>query len=89
MRDVVILFALLMEEKLGANDHKRHWSSFTVEYLLRRLRQEVGELERAVSEGQSPPDIGREAADVANFAMMVADLAGGLPRIVSGQEESS
>ncbi len=79
VRREVQAFALLMEERLAANDHKSHWSGCTINYLLQRLCDESIELERAhMEDATNGARIAHEAADVANFAMMVADVAGGL-----------
>jgi NTP pyrophosphatase (non-canonical NTP hydrolase) len=69
----VIKFASIMQEKLDDNDHKDHWSGCTMQYLFTRLSQETGELSRANKKKLHPDIIDREAADVANFAMMIAD----------------
>lgn len=45
-----------------------------MQYLSMRLTQEREELRRAVAAGD-PVEIRREACDVANFAMMIADVA--------------
>ena len=71
MRPQLAWFANEMERQLEANDHKTGWKDFHLKQLLRRLKQEVGELERAIEKGK--PDVVEEAADVANFAMMIAD----------------
>ena len=78
-------FTLAMAERLEANRHKEHWNPLSFPWLLHRLRQETGELERALEEAAMgsgllllPSRAGaviHEAADVANFAMMIADLA--------------
>lgn len=70
----VIRFVDVMLEKLGENRYKGHWSDMSQKWLLNRLRQETGELRRAI-EGGKATEIAREAADVANFAMMIADNA--------------
>lgn len=54
-------------------------------FLMQRLREEVEELAKAVrrvisTEKGSAKDVLLEAADVANFAMMVADIEGALER---------
>ena len=65
-------FAEIMISKLNENNHKSGWKNCTNSYLLKRLREEVDELEKALINGKGHFEIGREAADVANFAMMVA-----------------
>ena len=87
-REAVAVFAQEMERKLRENDHKGGWLECEPKWLLKRLRQEAGELERALEifaagdvgdmEGERKAAalerIRREAADVANFAMMIADV---------------
>jgi NTP pyrophosphatase (non-canonical NTP hydrolase) len=68
------------------------WARESTEWLMTRLREEVAELQAQLpyrvgvrsaddsgweSRG-SPRGIREEAADVANFAMMIADVGGGL-----------
>ena len=76
---VVLRFAEVMELKLLENSHKQGWGQLSPKWLLNRLRQETRELEGALKTG-TPELIAREAADVANFAMMIADNAGGLKK---------
>lgn len=71
-RAEVQAFAILMERKLRANDHKSHWSGCTLTYLLQRLDDEVAELRAAK---YSRARRAEECVDVANFAMMIADTA--------------
>lgn len=80
VRPEVARFAELMEQKLRANDHKGHWLGSSLSYLIARLREECGELIDAVlyEEDSTPGHITEEAADVANFAMFIADVAGAL-----------
>ena len=84
-RPVVQRFALLMEEVLRANDHKPGWEEDEHGDLMTRLEQETTELRELISAhpwdvpSRHLPDevrqrILREAADVANFALMVADV---------------
>ena len=68
IRKEVMCFAREMEKKLRENDHKSHWSGREQEYLFTRLMEEAGELHAAYLD-----TIVEEAADVANFAMMIAD----------------
>ena len=63
-------FANEMQRELNANQHKNGWETLSYRWMLNRLRQEIGELERAV---EMRKDVVSEAADVANFAMMIAD----------------
>lgn len=92
LRPEVQLFAQAMEERLRANDGKGGWRDETVGHLMSRLRDEVEELGEALvaleeEEGEdnhkitwnfAREKVKREAADVANFAMMVADVLGRL-----------
>ena len=70
-------FAEQMELRLRANDYKGGWEASPLAYLNGRLREEMNELDREVfplSEAD-PKRVTHEAADVANFAMMIADRA--------------
>jgi hypothetical protein len=100
LRPEVVAFALLMEGRLSANDHKGGWKDDRPESLLRACQTEIRELSaelldlnthRVFSAGEGPNKehhlnelrlaiarVGHEAADVGNFAMMVADVAGSL-----------
>lgn len=59
--------------KLRVNCHKYHWYDVTFSNLLIFLKQEVTELEQAVIDDLDEEEVWKEAADVANFAAMVAD----------------
>ena len=73
LRPALASFADLMEEMLQENDHKGGWQYDSSKALLRRLKQETAELQRAIERDAPTDEIAREAADVANFAMMIAD----------------
>lgn len=83
VRPAVSWFGTRMEAKLAVNDHKPNWNTQTMEYLHERLGQEADELYNAFRYYNSlPPDVPNdkarekaidECADVANFAMMIAD----------------
>jgi NTP pyrophosphatase (non-canonical NTP hydrolase) len=93
-RPSVMAFAVLMEAKLRANDRKPHWGDQPVGYLAERLVQEAQELLAALKQwraavgayeetGAAPvaravDAVRLECADVANFAMMIADNVGAL-----------
>lgn len=81
-RLAVSLFSRVMTRKLDENAHKggrARWRGLNPEMLLRLLKVEVMELEAEINAGvRDPQKIAREAADVANFALMIADACGGL-----------
>jgi len=52
-----------------------------MDFLFRRLMDEVLELHEAVKCGKSAGEVALEAADVACFAMFIADVAGGLDKV--------
>jgi hypothetical protein len=80
------LFIATMKEQFRANSHKGDWRErklhhpggtdepVTTSHALMRLEEELRELRLAVETGQEPRVVFREAADVANFALIVADL---------------
>ena len=59
----------------GKNEIGRTWTTCSPEWVLLRLKQEVLELEEAIRFGKST-EILEEAADVANFAMIIHDIYG-------------
>ena len=66
-------FACLMEEKLRQNDYKgkEGWRGNDLNNLFSKLLEEVHELHLALGTGK---DVDEEAADVANMAMIIADV---------------
>ncbi len=72
LREPLIFFAKKMEEKLIKNDKKGGWNNCSYDELQNFLNQEVIELKKAIEEG-NPVSIINEAADVANFSMMISD----------------
>lgn len=88
-REPVKWFAEQMEITLRKNDHKTGWADCPQLWLLGRLQQEYLELCQASTFGVSPKAVTRgvslndlnaetiikEATDIANFAMMIADNA--------------
>lgn len=65
-------FAVHMRHKLLLTRHRPHWKRVDMPVLLDRLCEEVEELRAAMRRGDRK-EVVREAADVANFAMMIAD----------------
>ena len=80
VRFVVRLFAEAMEKRLAQNDSKSGWEGCDVEYLLEALDEEVQELKNALIT-EKPKRILKEATDIANYAMMIADNAGGFQEV--------
>ena len=76
VRPQVLWFAQQMEAKLKANDHKGGWENESIHSLIGRLGQEWRELYDALFPPwkRDPERVAEEAADVANFAMMIADV---------------
>ncbi|MBK1611720.1 hypothetical protein [Bacillus cereus] len=79
MRNEVVEFANVMEEKLKANEHRGGWDDCSIDFLTYRLREEQAELFNALRlYHMFPSDDTRkrvedECADMANFAMMIRD----------------
>lgn len=78
LRPELFAFSSLMESVLRDNDHKGGWEDESADSLLVRLDEERLELQRAVESNRPSRVIARKAADVANFAMMIADVVGGI-----------
>lgn len=76
IRPEVLDFAIDMETKLAKNDHKGGWGGMTVEELIAHVEDELGELKAAIELRLSPEEVRFEAADTANFLMMLADNYG-------------
>lgn len=83
VRPAVVWFAQQMEERLSRHDHDRGpdgWVGNAHDDLLGRLDDERSELQEAVFSCEGTKEkIQLEAADVANFAMMIAHNAAGNP----------
>lgn len=62
-----------MLAKLDANKHKGRWEDVNPLWAFKRIVDEASELMEAVLSGQSPEEVWKEAADVANFALIVAE----------------
>jgi hypothetical protein len=69
-------FAGVVEGRLAANDYKGNWDDLSLELLLARLVEEAGELALEIGRDARTRDaIIHEAADVAAYALMLADRA--------------
>jgi hypothetical protein len=83
LREEVYHFAMIMEAQLRKHDDRPGWRGESFRYLIFRLNEELNELYACFShpvlmDGEveplaDPEKIIFEAADVANFAMMIAD----------------
>lgn len=69
----VMKFAIKMEEELIENNHKQGWDGLSLRWILNRIKQETGELERAIEKKLPNKKIQSECADIANFCMMMFD----------------
>ena len=86
VRPVVKWFAEQMEAALKRNDHKSGWLNDDWDELYDRILDETKELYRECGKfSKDEEKIIMEAADVANFAMMIADKFGKQ----FGQEQAS
>lgn len=79
IRSCIMDFALEMEKKLRKHDDKDEWEGLYEEMLLGWLKNETKELAKALEKyylkdtGATKRRVIKEAADVANYAMMIAD----------------
>jgi hypothetical protein len=89
VREEVDALARLMSAKLDGHNHDRGqygWRSANPEQLLAWFDRYVVELRNEVRLEAGPEAIGGKAANVANLAMMIADVAGALgPRPALGK----
>lgn len=73
VRVEVLDFAQDMEERLKANDHKNGYLDMSFNSLLYRLKEETDKLDDELhSDTRRVKRIVKEAANVANFALMIA-----------------
>lgn len=74
--EMVTRMADAMRAKLALNRGKLHWEESEMGYLMARLNDEVEELRREVGDiftSDRAEKVRAEAADVANFAAMIAE----------------
>lgn len=69
VREEVYGFAREMELQIRANEHKGGWENSSLDFLISELLRNVGKLKKCLSH----EDFRRRCANIANFAMMLAD----------------
>jgi hypothetical protein len=75
----VMQFAYEMESQLKVNDHKKGWGSEHYEFLNRELSKNFNKLYRELTAADKDKyEITIRCANIANFAMMIADNYGQL-----------
>lgn len=74
IKNSVNWFSHLMTNELMKHLDRPGWKHERVPYLLYRLNEEVDELSYAIEANQPKEVVEKEGADVANFAMMIADI---------------
>jgi hypothetical protein len=67
-------FVDTMRTKFYANLHKGGWNRDSVDVLRERVSDEIEEMDMAIMFELPKKQVWEEAADVANFLMMVADV---------------
>ncbi len=77
LRPEVRAFAEEMEKQLKANEHKGHWDDCKEDFLYDELDKNFQILDFALANNDMP-EILRRCANIANFAMMLADNEGNL-----------
>lgn len=98
LRGSVKRMAKRMEMKLRERDDRPCWRKDSPHVLLKWLRGEVDELERALAEwqrqrieqglfGADYEPVLAEAADICNYAMMLADVVEGINDEIRGKRQ--
>lgn len=74
-RPKVRKFAWEMEKQLRANEYKGGWKNCDSDFLLNELKKNYNKVWMLCA---GDPEVLRRCANIANFAMMIADNWGGL-----------
>tara|TARA_R110002096_G_scaffold305977_1_gene500736 strand:- start:230 stop:544 length:315 start_codon:yes stop_codon:yes gene_type:complete len=67
------MFVAVMIEKLHKHRGKGHWDNININEALARMHEETEELAEAIKD-ENYTEIHREAADVANFALILSSV---------------
>ncbi|KEF40153.1 hypothetical protein M670_00169 [Schinkia azotoformans MEV2011] len=77
VRNVVWQFAKAMESQLRVNEHKGNWEESHHEYLIEQLLKNLNCLGKELCKADKDKiEISIRSANIANFAMMIADNYG-------------
>ena len=76
LRPEVQKFAEEMEKQLRANEHKGGWKDCDKDFLYSELMKNITTLVVALMFNNQEEHITRRCANIANFAMMIADNFG-------------
>ena len=68
-------FMIAMRNKLEMNTDKVHWSQCNITFLMEGLDRNFDDLTQALINGDKE-DVIKSCADIANYAMMIADNVG-------------
>lgn len=88
MHDVALplkRFVDAMIHKLGRNRHKGRWADLNIYSSLTKMEDEVRELHEAITDKSNTVEVLLEAADVANFAMIISSIA--IERLTQGEPD--
>jgi len=77
MRKQVETFSKEMESRLIENDHKTGWHDCSHDFLINNLKRNLRKLPALIHLNKKD-EIIKTTADIANYAMMIADNEGGL-----------
>ncbi len=77
IRPEIAAFSRIMESRLKENSNRGDWRAFNFYYLAACLAANLGQMVRGY-QSEKPDVTLKAAADTANYAMMIADLYGGL-----------
>lgn len=75
IRSKITMFFDAMIYKLRVNAHKGAWENINLYDAINFLHGEISELMEAIDEGGNTTELVLEAADIANFALIIANIA--------------
>jgi len=78
VRPLVKVFSEEMEKQLSANEHKGGWKTCSPGFLMDELKRNYERLRWAINRGGDKEEVTKRAANIANFAMMLAENEGKL-----------